>query len=135
MRRMLDPKEAGGGGVTLYEYSIMLLDKSNLGIEAYGKFYSSVDIGEVGKTRSSGKLYEQLLPGGSKYELSLNLTGYVKIDNTYYSLRRMTFGSSNIRMYYLDPATGIRTYNHDFRYDITNNWSVIRNTASPRQAN
>ena len=123
----------GGGGITLYEYTAVLLDKSNLDIKAYTKFYSSVDIGQKSKNRTSYELYEKLLPGGSGYELSLILTGYAKINTTYYALSRMTFGSSNIRLYYLDPAKGLITYNHDFRYDTTNIWSVIRNIASPRQ--
>ena len=136
MRRMLDPKEiGGGGGDTLYEYTAVFLDKSNLGIKAYAKFYSSVDIGTNNKIRTSQELYNQLLPGGSSYELSLDLTGYAKIDTTYYSLRRMTFGTSNIKIFYLDPATGYKTHSHDLKYDTTNKWQLIRNIASPRQAN
>ena len=124
----------GGGGSTLYEYTAVLLDKSSLDTKAYTKFYSSVDIGQKSKNRTSYALYEQLLPGGSGYELSLNLTGYAKIDTKYYSLRSMTFGSSHIYLYYLDPAQGFITHAHDFRYDTTNKWSVIRNIASPRKS-
>ena len=141
MRRMLDPKELGGGGGgggeanTLYEYTAVFLDESNLGIKAYAKLYSSVDSGQNSKFRTSQELYNQLLPGGSKYELSLNLTGYAKIDTNYYSLRRMTFGTSNIKMYYLDPATGFKVHSHDLKYDTINTWQLIRNIASPRKAN
>lgn len=127
-------KELGGDG-TLYEYSAVFLDESNLGIKAYAKFYSSVDIGQKNKTRTSQQIREQLLPGGSQYELSLKLDGYAKIDTTYYSLIRMTFGTSHIYLYYLDPAQGLVTHPHDFRYDSTSVWNVIRNIASPRQAN
>lgn len=122
----------GGGGSTLYEYSATFLDQSNLGIKAYGKFYSSVDIGQENKVRASYELYDKLLPGGSEYELSLILVGHIKIDTKYYSLCRMTFGSSHIYLHYFDPERGIVQNTRDFRYDTTNTWNVVRNIASPR---
>ena len=124
-------KALGGGGSTLYEYTAVFLDQSKLGIDAYVKFYSSVDIGQENKVRTSRELYQKLFPAGSQYELTYNLSGYIKIDTKYFSLSRMTFGTY-IYMHYLDPEKGIIKYSHDFRYDTTNTWNVIRNIASPR---
>lgn len=125
--------ELGGGGNTLYEYSTVFLDQDNLGINAYAKFYSSVDIGGENKVRTSRQLYDQLLPSGSTYELTLILTGNIKIETKYFSLSKIKFGGS-IYMYYFDPEKGEVKYSHDFRYDTTNKWNVIRNVANPRQA-
>lgn len=129
----------GGGGSTLYEYTIVLLDKSNLGINMSGKFYSSVDIGQENVVRTSSQLYEQLLPASAQYELILGVYGYAKItegeNTTYYPLIQFNFGTSNISLYYLDSVKGKVKHPHNFRYDTTNTWNVIRNIASPRQAN
>ena len=129
----------GGGGGTLYEYHIVLLDKDNLGINMEGKFYSSVDIGSQNKARTSQEIKKQLLPSGSGYAATLNVFGYAKItegeNTTYYSLVKIIFSTSQITLYYLDPAKGLKAHPHDFRYDTTNKWNVIRNVASPRQSN
>ena len=127
----------GGGGSTLYEYDLYLMDKDKLGIDREGLFYSSVDIGQENKFRTSQQIKEQLLPGGSGYELSLDVFGAAKItqgeNTTYYSLVKMVFGTSHITLYYLDSAQGLVAHSHDFRYDTTNTWNVIRNIASPRK--
>ena len=129
----------GGGGSTLYEYHIVLLDNDNLGINREGKFYSSVDIGRQNKTRTLQEIKKQLLPSGSGYAATLNVFGSVKMtegeNTTYYSLVKMVFSTSEIYLYYLDPVKGIKVHSHDFRYDTTNKCNVIRNVASPRQAN
>lgn len=126
-------------GDTLYEYHIVLLDKENLGINREGKFYSSVDIGRQNKTRTLQEIKKQLLPSGSGYAPTLNVFGAAKMtegeNTTYYSLVKMLFSTSNIYLYYLDPAKGIKVHSHDFRYDTTNTCNVIRNIASPRKAN
>ena len=122
----------GGGGDTLDEYTAVFLDRSNLGINAEARFYSSVDIGQDNKVKTSRELYTQLLPAGSQYELTLGLDGYIKIDTKYFPLVKMSFGTY-IYLYYLDPEQGLKQYSHDFRYDTTNTWNVIRNIASPRQ--
>ena len=127
------------GSSTLYEYHIVFVDKDNLGINREGKFYSSVDIGRQNKTRTSQEIKKQLLPSGSGYAPTLNVFGAVKMtegeNTTYYSLVKMVFRTSQIYLYYLDPAKGIKSHPHDFRYDTTNTWNVIRNIASPRKAN
>ena len=132
-------KELGGGGGTLYEYTVSFLDKSNLGITMNGKFYSSVDIGQKNIVKTSRELYEELLPASSQYELVLDVYGYAKIiegeKTTYYPLIRLNFGTSEISLYYLDPVKGKVKHPHNFRYDTTNTWNVIRNVASPRKAN
>ena len=129
----------GGGGNTLYEYTAVLLDESNLGIQACGKFYSSVDIGQKSIVKNSRELYDQLLPSGAQFELILDVFGYAKITEggktTYYSLIQLNFGTSEISLYYLDPVKGKVKHPHNFRYDTTTIWNVIRNVASPRQAN
>ena len=131
-------KELGGGN-TLYEYTAVLLDESNLGIQACGKFYSSVDIGQKNIVKNSRELYDQLLPSGAQFELILDVFGYAKITEggktTYYSLIQLNFGTSEISLYYLDPVKGKVKHPHNFRYDTTTIWNVIRNVASPRQAN
>lgn len=119
----------------LYEYTAVFLDEGNLGINRSAKFYSSADIKQDNKTRTSRELYEKLLPNGSPYELSFQVCGYAKIEDTYYSLIEMTFGTSNIYLTYLDPAKGKVRHSHNFRYDTTSIWNVIRNIASPRKAN
>lgn len=124
---------ATGGGNTLYEYTLYFMDKANLGIKRQGKFYSSVDIGKQNKVRTSEQIAEQLLPESSGYELVLDVFGVAKIDASYYSLIQMDFGTNHISLYYLDPAQGMVKHSHDFLYDTTNTWNVIRNIASPRQ--
>ena len=131
-------KELGGGG-NLYEYTIVFLDRDNLGINRTAKFYSSVDTKTNLTTRYSQDLYEKLLPSGSKFEAILDVFGSVKMaeggNTTYYSLLKMTFTGSNITLTYFDPAKGQVNHPHNFRNDTTSKWNVIRNIASPRKAN
>ena len=141
MRRMLDPKTIGGGGVggeanTLYEYLAVFYDTSELGVSMKAKFYSSVDIGATRKDRTSGELYNQLIPAGSGYELILNAFGSVKLTDsgdTYYPIVEVAINPSETSVYYLDPSKGKTKHPHTFWNSIK--WSVIRNIASPRKAN
>lgn len=128
----------GGGGGTLYEYTAVFLDKSNLGISMTATFYSSVDINQNNKARTTKELYQQLLPAGSQYEIILNVFGHVKMTESvdkYYSTIEVKFGGSEISLFYLDPSKGQTKHPHNFRNDTTSIWNVIRNIASPRKAN
>ena len=128
----------GGGGNTLYEYRIAFQDTTQLGVSRKAKFYSSVDIGRIDKDRTSTELYNQLLPGGSGYVANLDAYGCVKIttdsNDTYYPIVEITINSSETSIYYLDPSKGKTKYTNKFLNNSTK-WLVIRNIASPRQAN
>ena len=126
-------KELGGGGSTLYEYTITLLNSANIGISRIGKFYSSVDIGTNSKDRSTSQIFNQLLPSNPEYTSKLPVSGYVKIsegaNTTYYSLIYLELTWSDANVYYLNPTKGQISYSYNF---INDNWSVVRNIASPR---
>ena len=132
-------KELGKGGGNLYEYNAAFLDNSNLGIFGNATFYSSVDIGQTSKVRTTKELYEELLPAGSKYQISLHVVGFYKItegeNTTYRQLMEIVFGTGEIYLYYFDPSKGRVRHPKNFSYDTTNKWNVIRNVASPRKAN
>ena len=141
MRRMLDPKTIGGGGGgesnALYEYTAVFYDTSKLGVSRKAKFYSSVDIVETSKDRTSEELYEQLIPAGSGYELSLDAFGCAKMttdsNDTYYPIIEVTISPAETSVYYIDPYKGKTKHPHTFWNSIK--WNVIRNIASPRKAN
>ena len=132
-------KELGKGGGNLYEYNATFLDNAKLGIFGNGVFYSSVDTGQNNKPMTTIELYQNLLPAGSQYQISLHVVGFCKITEgektTYYSLLEIIFSTSEIYLYYFDPAKGRVRHPHNFRYDTTTKWNVIRNVASPREAN
>lgn len=127
---------AGGVGSNLYEYTATFLDNRNLGIGRVGKFYSSVNIGEDIKTRTSAQIYQQLIPGGSYYLLTLPVFGAVKItegeNTTYYSLIKLKLGTGTAELFYLDPAKGEVKHSQDLLFD---KWDIVRNIASPRKGN
>ena len=128
---------ATGGSNTLYEYDLYFMDNRNLGISRFGKFYSSVNIGSDNRTRTTEQIFQQLIPGGSQYILNVPVFGAIKItegeNTTYYSLIRLEFGGFPIKLFYLDPAKGEVQYSNDVLF--TSQWSVTRNTASPRKGN
>ena len=123
-----------GGGATIYEYTIFFRDSNNLGITRTGNFYSSVDINQNNKIRTTREIYEQLLPSGAGFSLILGVYGVAKIEDTYHSLIEMKFSNGFITLDYFDPTTGQVTHTHNFWGDTTNTWNVVRNTASPRKA-
>lgn len=128
---------AAGGGSNLYEYNVLFLDNRNLGISRIGKFYSSVNTGQDNTTRTTAQIFQQLIPSGSRYMLTLPVFGAVKItegeNTTYYSLIKLKFGGGQISLSYLDPTKGEIEYSNDVLF--TSQWSVTRNTASPRKGN
>ena len=132
-------KELGKGGGVLYEYNAIFLDNANLGIFGNAVFYSSADTGKSNKSMTTRELYDELLPAGAQYMLYLPVVGFCKItegeNTTYYPLLQIVFAGSEINLYYFDPAKGRVKHPHNFRYDTTTKWNVIRNVASPRQAN
>ena len=83
-------KALGGGGSTLYEYTITLLNSANIGVSRIGKFYSSVDIGTRSKDRTTSQIFNQLLPSYNDYTSYLPVVGYIKrsegANTNYYSL-------------------------------------------------
>lgn len=123
----------GGGGSTLYEYTITLLNSANLGVSRIGKFYSSVDIGSRSKDRTTSQIFNQLLPSDPEYTSYLPVIGYIKrteeTNTIYYSLSYLQLSWSDAYLFYLNPAKGQVEYSYNF---INNNWRVLRNIASPR---
>lgn len=122
-----------GGGSTLYEYTITLLNGGNLGVNRIGKFYSSADIGSSSKTRTTEQIYNQLISSNPKYSSYLPVIGYIKIsegaNTTYYSLNYLELTWSDAYLFYLNPAKGQVKYSYNF---INDNWDVVRNIVSPR---
>ena len=126
-------KELGGGGSTLYEYTITLQNSANIGVSRIGKFYSSADMGSSGKTRTTAQIFNQLLPDNPEYASYLPVIGYIKrsegANTTYYSLNYLQLSWSDAHVFYLNPAKGQVEYSYNF---INDNWRVVRNIASPR---
>ena len=84
MRRMLDPKEAGGGGNKLYKHTI------NCYSSTYGSIYLTIYNKSIEQINSASKFKNAILSIGS-----VIATGYIKYGNNVYNVYYSRFSESD----------------------------------------
>ena len=119
MRRMLDPKEAGGGGIKLYKHTI------NCYSSTYGSVYLTIYNKSIEQINSASKFKDAMLSIGS-----VIATGYIEFENNVYNVYYSRFSKSDNKVI----AFGYRINNEgkmiEYSNYIDNNFSTFDDSVS-----